>query len=1353
MRSLNKYLLSVGVLVTSFLSMLIFAPTAEASFDSMPTRLPKASSNSWLRLNTNVDDDGVNDQSKHLSILVYRDVRADTVLNINSPNTQHCHLINYNTYTVNDGGENSSPGTLAPFDQGGDDGLYDVNVCGGGSTITIPLEAFMESARYPAVGGNPAKYVALLVLSDKLTTDVTTFNIGRNDTSQKVRLSFLGTNSTSPATDDSALPPRSYAQLLVPKDGSNTVTSYFGAPCGFSGTRYFFWKGADSNIGNHGPVNITIKDISVGGPDPLPTQDAHNGRTIYPASVNIQSGHKYQVIFSGVFKNNGVLVWLPFDSATYDVNCGGGPTPGGWTADWADTQVEGGDSDGDTQTGNINFPDSFDAPQPGQFFKYINIAKNNGALSLTGPFTKTGDKWNPPGTSDFYLHFGNKCLAGQDPAKVVCTGPLFANTAGQIHFNNAVNDTKTGEKYALNNENKWAGYTTAANSNIGDPWSNDYGSFTVGRGDGGRVRCVTTGFDPAIGTRAAGSPYAAPAGSSPNTNEKWTYSGSDASELCVEVPYYYTFQPSNTVSGATSSTIQQGQGLTVSGNVRNDDSPNDMDGATRKHTNSESKDMGIIQLKLASGEAEPTNTTRDWLSGLGPCDFMKARAGGKGTCAPLDSGARSVNVGTPQLLSATISAADTATMAVGTKLCYTTYARHPKNIDSGDVGSAGDAFWAYDDITCITVVKKPKVQFLNTDVTVGKGISDGATCNSVDGAPIITASAAGGNSLYGSWVEYGAFATGAISNFGSTAYPYGLVDSEGTLSLSNRLLFGNHNGTSFVATGSQGNYIYNNKCLPDVSQYVSSTNYTKLNDPAYSVTIGVSQYPVYIPNSNGQVRLDRLINRADDKTGYVADGGQGIQFGVEPVDLSEDPGGGGGALAGTYRVVQCRSNTNTPPAGWSSSNSGAPFYTSAGCNGTNHGIEVAIGQSSGIRYANQFAQWTFNAPVNTSLNWLKANRRVDVASATGYDDQKAVLSTDLGNIEECYRYASTCPPSQTGDINTSINGATYISMKVYCAAFGPMTTCTAGDVDTRYSLSDITLTLNDGSVPVLTPSGSFRQNTGKELIYNVTDTGSGVNRVTVVAKKAGDATAPEVSLYSAIPDSNGGKCDDSDATVPVPCPPNVAKTVDLSGYLSTLDDGVYEITMTASDKANNKDTKTWKYAVNNVLPANTDAFKDRDIVLYAKKTAGEPCSAMSSGNIRIYQNIEFQQYGYNSISELPRLVLIADCNIMIHRSVDKVYASLVAGDAIKTCDVQSKSKDICQKALTIKGGVVAKRLLLWRTANAELPSGDPTILSGDPTIPAETFNVSPTQILTKYNRGFRSSSATTADEVDLPPRY
>lgn len=164
------------------------------------------------------------------------------------------------------------------------------------------------------------------------------------------------------------------------------------------------------------------------------------------------------------------------------------------------------------------------------------------------------------------------------------------------------------------------------------------------------------------------------------------------------------------------------------------------------------------------------------------------------------------------------------------------------------------------------------------------------------------------------------------------------------------------------------------------------------------------------------------------------------------------------------------------------------------------------------------------------------------------------------------------------------------------------------------------------------------------------------------------------------------------------------------------------------------------------LPNTYTYFTGRDIVIYAKKD--EPtCSVTSAGNLTINADIEYRKTGYSSIKELPRIVLLADCNITIANSVTRIDASLVAGDAIRTCTAIARNHGVCNARLRVTGQIQASRLLLWRTGGADLTN------PVDAQIPAEAFDMAPDQILAGSTRGTTQAVPKPAYELNLPPRY
>jgi hypothetical protein len=101
-------------------------------------------------------------------------------------------------------------------------------------------------------------------------------------------------------------------------------------------------------------------------------------------------------------------------------------------------------------------------------------------------------------------------------------------------------------------------------------------------------------------------------------------------------------------------------------------------------------------------------------------------------------------------------------LPVGTVICYT-FSVQPRADDSTD--------WAHSAPVCVTIATKPLVQIWGGDLSAGKAFL--GTTAAVPVANIDTStsskSIAGTTYTFGSWVEYGVFATGLTTNIGSAA--------------------------------------------------------------------------------------------------------------------------------------------------------------------------------------------------------------------------------------------------------------------------------------------------------------------------------------------------------------------------------------------------------------------------------------------------------------------------------------------------------------------------------------------------------------------------------------------------------
>lgn len=143
--------------------------------------------------------------------------------------------------------------------------------------------------------------------------------------------------------------------------------------------------------------------------------------------------------------------------------------------------------------------------------------------------------------------------------------------------------------------------------------------------------------------------------------------------------------------------------------------------------------------------------------------------------------------------------------------------------------------WRHSKAVCATVMKKPKVWFRNGDLRAGRGfqghdmdgneIAQSAVCPVPNGSSQKASIHASGvptakktdplKNLYGSWVEYGAFATGNIGEFGSAATPAGLSENASTLTFSN----------ASPATGTLGGqFSFGTSCVPNFFSWVGDEN-------------------------------------------------------------------------------------------------------------------------------------------------------------------------------------------------------------------------------------------------------------------------------------------------------------------------------------------------------------------------------------------------------------------------------------------------------------------------------------------------------------------------------------------------
>lgn len=158
------------------------------------------------------------------------------------------------------------------------------------------------------------------------------------------------------------------------------------------------------------------------------------------------------------------------------------------------------------------------------------------------------------------------------------------------------------------------------------------------------------------------------------------------------------------------------------------------------------------------------------------------------------------------------------------------------------------------------------------------------------------------------------------------------------------------------------------------------------------------------------------------------------------------------------------------------------------------------------------------------------------------------------------------------------------------------------------------------------------------------------------------------------------------------------------------------------------------------------------------------------GEIDINKSLELgNDRTYNSIYDLPQLVIYAKGDINIGPEVTRIDAWLITDGTVNTCSGFDDSTEAyvngynadterCSKSLQINGPVIARDIELNRTAGADLLTyTDITKLGSSTdarTITAEVFNLSAETYLWAYAQAGRyGSSYTETYTRELPPRY
>lgn len=233
-------------------------------------------------------------------------------------------------------------------------------------------------------------------------------------------------------------------------------------------------------------------------------------------------------------------------------------------------------------------------------------------------------------------------------------------------------------------------------------------------------------------------------------------------QACAFIPYNYQLTPSVTPSVPDGGIVELGNTVDIRHSLVNS-------GPTK----SRPAEWRLVEVIIPSGGGTPQT---GGASAQDPCIYRPGAA----SCEVIDSGTNRVfNPGS--VLLGIESDRVIGDLDVGTKICWglSVVAR-----------SHSDTRWQHSALSCVSVGKKPKVQFWGGDVR--------------SGSQVRTSLSRTGGQLYSSWAEYAIASSGVVDSASGAAFsgrwdqgrPYGVTDQP----LYNRLTFAN-SGPSFGSYG------------------------------------------------------------------------------------------------------------------------------------------------------------------------------------------------------------------------------------------------------------------------------------------------------------------------------------------------------------------------------------------------------------------------------------------------------------------------------------------------------------------------------------------------------------------------
>ncbi len=225
---------------------------------------------------------------------------------------------------------------------------------------------------------------------------------------------------------------------------------------------------------------------------------------------------------------------------------------------------------------------------------------------------------------------------------------------------------------------------------------------------------------------------------------------------------------------------------------------------------------------------------------------------------------------------------------------------------------------------------------------------------------------------------------------------------------------------------------------------------------------------------------------------------------------------------------------------------------------------------------------------------------------------------------------------------------------------------------------------------------------------------------------------------------------------------NTSQIKNLSGANSALlintEFGPSYIRQTKSSVNSDSEQTTSNYASNTLVIYTTGKLTiDTNIC-----TGSGDCSYGNNGASLTLQGRNNDWY--NNIYSIPQVLIIAKKGIDVKENVNQIDAWMVTDGTVNTCtefSVGSGSSEQCTNPLIVNGPVVAKSLLLNRTAGANPGSGIADTnnvlyknLANDGSVtPGEIFNLRPDTLYWAYGQSQRFSQANVTYTRELAPRY